>query len=250
MPTPATEGSIAPELASHPASLTFTVSMNGQPSEEHTFPLTYDISFVTAYPCAPSSRVKFLKSPTSPTIQQIDVSGSDMLGNTSRSVHRTGQYPTRALDSSFSSSSHNAGHPLHKSFNYNIVHISELLQRRHYFLEDFLPAPLPTTRPVSRASTNRVLVIDCTTNVLDVPPSPLFERSAPSSPVVERSGSFSSQSLESRRRNMGSDMEVLARALCSQNGWNALISRRRRGCLACAVREAGALGWAVVIRIP
>lgn len=91
MPTPATEGSAAPELASYPASLTFSVSMNGKSEEEHTFALTYDISFVTAHPCAPSSRVRFLKSPTSPTIQQIDVSGSDMLGNTSRSVHRAGK---------------------------------------------------------------------------------------------------------------------------------------------------------------
>ncbi|KAH8171808.1 helicase-like protein [Sarocladium implicatum] len=232
MPTPATSGSVAPELASHPAALTFAVSMNGQKAEEYTFNLTYDISFVTAHPCAPSSRVRLLKSPTSPTIQQIDVSGSDMLGNTSRSVHR-------------------AGHPLHKSYNYNIVHISELLQRRHYFLEDFLPAPLPTTKPASRANTTRVVVIDCMTNMLDAPPpSPLFERSAPTSPVLQRSNSISSASMQSRRKNIGSDMEVLARALCAQNGWNAIISRRRRGCLACAVREAGALGWAVIVRVP
>lgn len=250
MPTPATEGSVAPALASHPAALTFDVSMNGQAAEEHTFALTYDISFVTAHPCAPSSRVRLLKSPTSPTIQQIDVSGSDMLGNTSRSVHRAGKFlslqPRRLIANT------TEGHPLHKSYNYNIVHISELLQRRHYFLEDFLPAPLPTTKPASRANTTRVLVIDCMTNMLDAPPpSPLLERSTPAaSPVLERSGSISSGSMQSRRRNIGSDMEVLVRALCAQNGWNAIISRRRRGCLACAVREAGALGWAVVVRVP
>jgi hypothetical protein len=54
---------------------------------------------------------------------------------------------------------------------------------------------------------------------------------------------------ESRRRQFGSDMEILIRAFCAEKGWNALISRRRRGCLACAIREAGALGWRVVIRV-
>jgi hypothetical protein len=54
---------------------------------------------------------------------------------------------------------------------------------------------------------------------------------------------------ETRRRQFGSDMEILVRAICAEKGWNALISRRRRGCLACAIREAGALGWKVVIRV-
>lgn len=51
------------------------------------------------------------------------------------------------------------------------------------------------------------------------------------------------------KREFGSDSEILARAFCSEKGWNALISRRGRGCLACAVREAGALGWGVVLRV-
>lgn len=54
---------------------------------------------------------------------------------------------------------------------------------------------------------------------------------------------------ETRRRQFGSDMEILIRAICAEKGWNAMISRRRRGCLACAIREAGALGWRVVIRV-
>lgn len=54
---------------------------------------------------------------------------------------------------------------------------------------------------------------------------------------------------ETRRRQFGSDMEILVRAICAERGWNALISRRRRGCLSCAIREAGALGWRVVIRV-
>jgi hypothetical protein len=49
--------------------------------------------------------------------------------------------------------------------------------------------------------------------------------------------------------HFGSDLEMLARALCAERGWNALISRRGRGCIACAIREASALGWSVVLRI-
>jgi len=52
-----------------------------------------------------------------------------------------------------------------------------------------------------------------------------------------------------KRRAFGSDLEVLARAVCAERGWNALVSRRGRGCLACAVREAGALGWRVILRV-
>ena len=54
---------------------------------------------------------------------------------------------------------------------------------------------------------------------------------------------------EKRRGKRGSDLEMLARAVCAERGWNALVSRRGRGCLACAVREAGALGWRVVLRV-
>lgn len=51
------------------------------------------------------------------------------------------------------------------------------------------------------------------------------------------------------KHNFGSDLEMLARALCAERGWNALVSRRGRGCLACVVREAGAVGWRVVLRV-
>jgi len=49
--------------------------------------------------------------------------------------------------------------------------------------------------------------------------------------------------------NVGSDVEILGRALCSERGWNALVSRKRRGCLSCAIREAGAVGWRVILRV-
>lgn len=150
-----------------------------------------------------------------------------------------------------------SGHPLHKFYNYTVIHISELIERRHHPLIDFLN---PTQDKMPKAGDNRVLVIDCITNYAENPPaSPVLERvdsagSAysypPQSPVMERRGSFPNKMhLECRRRQFGSDMEILVRALCAQKGWNALISRRKRGCLACAIREAGALGWKVIIRV-
>ena len=44
------------------------------------------------------------------------------------------------------------------------------------------------------------------------------------------------------------DLEVLARAWCAKVGENAVVGRKGRTCLACCVREARAVGVAVVIR--
>jgi hypothetical protein len=90
----AAKGGKEPELLSHPATVNFSVSIDDQVPEGFSFSLAYDVSFVTAHPCTPSRGVRFLKSPTSPTIQQIDVSGSDLLGKSSRPAHRTGKMST------------------------------------------------------------------------------------------------------------------------------------------------------------
>lgn len=91
--TPMTESSKAPDLPSYPAKLVFAVSIDGGRDEEIPITLDYDISFVTAHPCSPSQRVRFVKSPGSPTIQQIDISGSKGL-QASRSVYRAGKLGT------------------------------------------------------------------------------------------------------------------------------------------------------------
>lgn len=81
----------APDLPSYPATITFTVAIDGEPEKKHSMSLFYDVNFVTAHPCAPSHRVRFLKSPSSPTIQEIDASGLGKLGQGSRSVYRAGK---------------------------------------------------------------------------------------------------------------------------------------------------------------
>jgi len=90
--TPMTESTTAPDLPSYPAKLIFNLSVDGKDSEELALNLSYDISFVTAHPCSPSRRVRFVhKSPESPTIQQIDLTGSGKLGKGSKSAYRAGE---------------------------------------------------------------------------------------------------------------------------------------------------------------
>lgn len=187
----------------------------------------------------------------------------------------------------------NIGHPLHKNYTYTSIHLSELLAKQTWTLEDLLTNSSTNTSPSIAPSSKgalppRVLVIDAMTNFMpqpeahDIPLSPVTSRASttlseastpPSrhsslsgvvdSPDVdggsprlrrtdtERNGGAAEQQMhsETRRRQFGSDMEIMVRAVCAERGWNALISRRRRGCLACAIREAGAIGWRVVIRV-
>jgi len=75
--TPLTDISASPEIRTCPATVTFTVSQLDTGEEhDYTYSLAKDINFVTAHPCVPSQHVKILKSPSSPTIQQVDLSGS------------------------------------------------------------------------------------------------------------------------------------------------------------------------------
>ncbi|SPO00029.1 uncharacterized protein DNG_02881 [Cephalotrichum gorgonifer] len=234
------ENGFAADVARHKintysSSLSFIATRDGEETE-HTFSLSRDVYFVTAHPCAPSQYVKYVKSPSSPTIQQIDVSGEDVPGKISTVASVT-------------------GHPLHKSFTYTVIHLSELLRRRSEPLESLLqntPARRPSLTPTQNTTTMpRVLVIDCVTNFPRTPP-----QSTPTSPLSATPplGSLhgvaaEKMHLESRARRFGSDVEILARAICAEMGWDAVISRRRRGCLGCAIREAGALDWRVVIRL-
>lgn len=252
-----------PEMNTYQAHVSFTVSDDDTGEvNEYTYSLCNDVYFVTAHPCAPSQHVRMLQAPFSPTIRQVDLSGSSI---------------------SATAASATTGHPLHKYFTYISIHLSELLAKQSSSFEELLanssssahkPSLTPTPTPASAA---RVLVIDCITGFQSLPQ----EHEIPLSPVVSRSSTHSCSRTadngasprprplyharstssvtageagkmmhtETRRRHFGSDMEILVRAICAEKGWNALISRRRRGCLACAIREAGALGWKVVIRV-
>lgn len=240
--SPAAEaGSGAPEMASYPASIKFLVAVDGAGEEECTYRLAYDVSFVTAHPCAPSHRVRMIKSPCSSTVQEIDVGGGDSAGKGSRSAYRTGE--TAGVGPGGRGGITDVcvtGHPLHKNFQYSMIHLSELLQKLRRTLAELVGDACMGKAPTS----SQVLVVDCMTNI--------GAGSAAQSPELERVSSWPAAAhmyLESQKRQFGSDMEVLVRAVCALRGWNAIISRRRRGCLACAIREAGALGWRVILRV-
>ncbi|OLN97271.1 hypothetical protein CCHL11_07740 [Colletotrichum chlorophyti] len=232
--TPLSDDTQSPELHTYPSSISFSVGSLGGEAREHTFALKSDIHFVTAHPCHPSAHVKVMRSPSSPTIQQIDVDGTGIGGQCSKPATIT-------------------GHPLHKAFTYTVIHLSELLGKPDASLNDLLLNTASVRRPSLTPTPNttpRVLVIDCITGFKRQPPT----QETPTSPILERTANGASLAttnmhLESRRRQFGSDMEILVRAFCAEKGWNAIISRRRRGCLACAIREAGALAWKVIIRV-
>ncbi|KAK4124993.1 hypothetical protein N657DRAFT_679785 [Parathielavia appendiculata] len=253
-----------PRIHTYAAAVTFTVTnIDSGEEKEYTYALAKDINFVTAHPCVPSQHVRIMKSPSSPTIQQVDTSGNGVSG---RAASIT-------------------GHPLHKYYTYTALHLSELLTKRDFSLESLLgsyasASHRPSLTPPAPNNAAKLLVIDCITGFKpqpqehEIPLSPVLSRTdsnvsaafSPASPVAEGSSNSansgggghlasalesasSKMHSESRRRQFGSDMEILVRAFCAEKGWNAIISRRRRGCLACAIREAGALGWKVVIRV-
>ncbi|KAJ4298550.1 hypothetical protein N0V88_003580 [Collariella sp. IMI 366227] len=239
--TPMTDASRLPQIHNYAAALTFMVTdLDSEELTEHTYSLSKDINFVTAHPCVPSQHIRIMKSPSSPTIQQVDLSGSSLSGKTASVM----------------------GHPLHKSFTYTVLHLSELISKQDFSLESLLGSYSSAShRPSLTPATNsdnaaKVLVIDCITNFVAQPP----EHEIPLSPVLSRTDSNTSATLaspispgpgmmfggadgganglesaskkmhsETRRRQFGSDMEILARAFCAEKGWNALISRRRRG---------------------
>jgi hypothetical protein len=112
-------------------------------------------------------------------------------------------------------------HPLHRSYKYKVVPVTEVLD------PDFQPpfdmhAHMPTTR--SPTPTGSVLQqLDEATNdkmavlVLDARGSP--------------------------------ELQLFARAWCAEKGYHAIIARIGLTCLACSIREARGLNVNVVIRV-
>ncbi|EFW99160.1 hypothetical protein CMQ_5581 [Grosmannia clavigera kw1407] len=287
--TKAGSGTAKASIFKSAAAVSFGLSSDGGPEKAYTYTLLYDIYFVTAHPCVVSQRVKVLKSPSSPTIQQVDVTGSGFAGHASSSIP--------------------IGHLLHKYYTYASIHLTTLIENKDKTLAELLVAYVASTNRSARAEVAKVLVIDCMTGfspqptASEMPLSPVFaerpsidsvfplltreispitgltaldsaadsaaQQTKAGAELPRKGSSESSRSSgssayaakneptpppsqmhhETRRRRFGSDMEIMVRAFCAEKGWNALVSRRRRGCLACAIREAGALGWKVVIRV-
>lgn len=86
--TPFSYESAIPEIKNYTPSVTFNVTTwEDEEDQEHTFHVIKDVYFVTCHPCVPSHHVRILKSPSSPTIQQIDLSGKPVPGNVRSAGH-------------------------------------------------------------------------------------------------------------------------------------------------------------------
>ncbi|KAK8166653.1 hypothetical protein IWX90DRAFT_433394 [Phyllosticta citrichinensis] len=205
-----TDDTPTPTYSAH---LTFT-----SPETSTTLALTYDVNFITAFPCTPPPNNKFLRLCRGPI---NDSSGAST--NANNSPHPDGRHdsttahppepllpPPRKL-----SSRRYPAHPLHAAHKFRIVSPLELLAQSHH--------SSPSSSSISlldeTAASGEVLIIDAR------PPR----------------GSASITG--------GSDPALLARAWCADRGENALVARVGRTCLACCVREARAVGIRVVIRV-
>lgn len=70
-----------PEMQTYTPAISFNVTTwEDDEDHEYTIPVVKDVYFVTAHPCVPSQHVRILKSPSSPTIQQIDLTGHPVPG--------------------------------------------------------------------------------------------------------------------------------------------------------------------------
>ncbi|KAK4963861.1 hypothetical protein LTR66_012611 [Elasticomyces elasticus] len=104
-------------------------------------------------------------------------------------------------------------HPLHTDYSFDIVPVASLLS----WSADEPTASLRTHMGAQAGEDQRTAVTDEGVLVLDC--------------------------------RGGADLELLARAWCARVGEHAVVGRVGRSCIGCCVREAGALGVRVVIRI-
>lgn len=197
----------------------FFVKVDGEEKKEINVAITHDVQFVTAHPCIPPPPSEVLKSPTSPTFH-----------------HSPKPNPSLAPKIS-------PCHPLHKGFTWTTISLSTLMATPSSMPLALLlstsssrPKTADTISSSHTTSSNipKALVVDCT----DMSMSGFPSRPGPATGAEEGRG-----------KRYGSDLEVLARALCAERGWNVLISRRGRCCVSCAIREAAALGWRVILRV-
>ncbi|KAI9647762.1 hypothetical protein NHQ30_004150 [Ciborinia camelliae] len=240
-PAPEIEITTAPSIKTYSAMMRFIMDLDGDDKKEINVALTHDVHFVTAHPCVKSHNIEILKSPSSPLFQLQGGDEVDKLPNPEM------------------------GHPLHKAFTYTIIPLHNILTSpASRSLSSLLlspplspiegSSPIQSSTHTTTSKIPKVLVIECTSAVV-LPPSPPDDADDADDADVDVENGVASninsngEIRNSNKRELGSDTEILARALCAERGWNALVSRRGRGCLACAVREAGALGWGVVLRV-
>jgi hypothetical protein len=223
-------------------------TLDNEGAKSISFDLSHEVQFVTAHPCIPSRHTQLINLPTSPPSSK-------------------GGSPERKAISELVNP--HPGHPLHRSYTYSYHHLSDILfpttstsaDREPFQILEALSSP---------DSKNEVFVIDCSevsnkgkrhiADQLCLGTSGLAESStsdvASDSSSVSGPGSTHERNEDTEKEE---DAEMLARAWCAENGFNAVISRKHTRhdkdtknsgcCIACSVRETRALGWRIILRI-
>ncbi|CAE7024170.1 hypothetical protein PTTW11_03717 [Pyrenophora teres f. teres] len=224
----------------HAPSMTFIL---GDAATNHTITLTYDVQFVTSWPCTtPASALSSLGH--RPKVLRRSVTGTLSRSSSKHTMSRRNSHgfepllshppdaedltpkrmydpPETEVDALATTSKPINVHPLHNSYSHQIVPVIDVLD------PDFvLPFALHTSK-----SSERLLRLS---------------NSKDSDEETIKNNKKAVLVLDARS---SSDLELLARAWCAENGLHAIISRVERTCLGCTIREARGLGINIVIRV-
>jgi hypothetical protein len=176
-----------------------------------TFPLKYNVAFISSYTCQPPR-------------------GSV----THHTPHHDDNSDTHEHDDQLLQHMHLPGHPLHKTYKYKYVALKDLRS-------DTVPPIIvfPSNKESSPSASNTHLNAKHNEkHTCD---------HAHKQDEKEEENLEPIWILDARSSTR--DKAVFARAWCAAVGVNALIGRVGRTCLACCVREARAIGVGVVIRV-
>ena len=210
------------------ASLTFSSPTNSRLTKV-TVPLTYDVNFISSYPCHPKIATKpraqsRVKPPSpKPSFEGKKSSQSQNAPADSTRPSKTASTSTLTLSPVEKELPAPPAHPLHIDYHFDIVPAATLLS----MASESRPRALssPTERKFSDAQT--------------------LEQSKSGATPPAADNNEDVVILDCRGAE---DLELLARGWCAKVGENALIGKSGRTCLACCVREARALGICVVVR--
>lgn len=233
----------AAEIDIHVASLTFT---SGDQTSNHSITLAYDVHFVTSWPCnspasAPSpvtSLPHILRHSQTKTLSRSSSKRSETLSRrNSHGFEPLLSHPPSSADigpkrmySADTEDGSNApwlksrplnAHPLHKTYVYKIISVTDVLDPKFV-----LPFEMHTSRSTARV--------------------PYVPKSQEGEDKISLNDKKAVLVLDARA---SSDLELLARAWCAEQGLHAIVGRVDRTCLACCIREARGLGISIVIRV-
>jgi hypothetical protein len=189
-------------------SITHPATPDEPVSKQVRYGLDRAVYFVTAHPCRPPHGHATFKPGSS---------DADFVQQHPRHKH----------------AEHLPAHPLHKSYNFTIKTLAEILENPR------LEPPGSGT-----ASTAEVWVIDARHAL----PSPL-QNPPDTSPMLSPSTSTATGGCAGTSEQQLWEKDILVRAWCAEKGRNALIARVGRTCLSCAIREARALEIGIIVRV-